>query len=148
MKENFAPRLLAAFGALVLLPLLADGCKTVGLSYQEGGFAEVRATVAHEMILDSYQVVVVDLRPNEEYWGPLGHLAGALSVPLGSIEKRLPELLPYKDSTILVYADSEDESRTGSRILVAAGFNSIVRIRGGIREWIDLGYPTVKPPGA
>lgn len=147
MKMNAAPRLLALCGALLLLSFAVAGCKTVGLSYQEGGFAEVRATVAHEMILDSNQVVVVDLRPNEEYWGALGHIAGALPVPLGTIEKRLPELLPYKDSTILVYADSEDESRTGSRILVAAGFSSIVRIRGGIREWIDLGYPTVRPPG-
>lgn len=136
---------LSGIGAL-LLALLAPGCKTVGLSYQEGGFAEVRATVAHEMILDSQQVVVLDLRPTEEYWGALGHIAGALPVPLGSIETRLPSLLPYKDTTMLVYADSEDESRTGARILVAAGFNSIVRIRGGIREWIDLGYPTVKPP--
>ncbi len=137
--------LLSCCGAL-LLALLAGGCETVGLSYQEGGFAEVLPTVAHEMILDSQQVVVLDLRPTEEYWGALGHVAGALPVPIGSIEKRLPTLLPYKDSTILVYADSEDESRTGSRILVAAGFNSIVRIRGGIRKWIDLGYPTVKPP--
>jgi rhodanese-related sulfurtransferase len=145
MKKNVAPHLPAVRAALLLAALLASGCKTVGLSYQEGGFAEVRPTVAHEMILDSNQVVVVDLRPNEEYWGPLGHIAGALAVPLGSIEKRLPELLPYKDSTILVYADSEEESRIGSRILVAAGFSSIVRIRGGIRDWIVLGYPTVRP---
>ena len=138
------PRAAALLATLALL--LAGGCKTIGLSYEEGGFAEVRATVAHEMILDSQQVVVLDLRPTGEYWGQFGHIAGALPVPLGSIEKRLPELLPYKDSTILVYADSEDESRTGARILVAAGFNSIVRIRGGIREWIELGYPTVKPP--
>lgn len=143
MTTRITPPLLACAAGLLLL---AGGCKTVGLSYQEGGFAEVRATVAHEMILDSQQVVVVDLRPTEEYWGALGHIAGALPVPLGSIENRLPSLLPYKDETILVYADSEDESRTGSRILVAAGFNSIVRIHGGIREWIDLGYPTVKPP--
>ncbi|HSN69330.1 MAG TPA: rhodanese-like domain-containing protein [Thermoanaerobaculia bacterium] len=140
--KTFALRLLAAGSLLLSL----GGCETVGLSYQEGGFAEVRATVAHEMILDSQQVVVLDLRPTDEYWGPFGHIAGALPVPMGSIEKRLPALLPYKDSTILVYGDSEDESRTGCRILVAAGFNSVVRIRGGIREWIELGYPTVKPP--
>ncbi len=144
MTFRSASRLLLPGAAF--LAIFAGGCKTVGLSYQEGGFAEVRPTVAHEMVLDSQQVVVLDLRPTQEYWGALGHIAGALPVPLGSIETRLPSLLPYKDATILVYADSEDESRTGSRILVAAGFNSIVRIRGGIREWIDLGYPTVKPP--
>jgi rhodanese-related sulfurtransferase len=145
MKKRSATLLAGATCAILLAAFLVAGCKTVGLSYSAGGFAEVRATVAHEMILDSQQVVVVDFRPTDEYWGALGHIAGALPVPLGSIEKRLPELLPYKDTTILVYADSEDESRTGSRILVAAGFENIVRIRGGIREWIDLGYPTVRP---
>lgn len=145
MNDKLQPfRLSRRYGAVLLFSLLLAGCKMVGLSYQEGGFAEVAPPVAHEMILDSNQVVVLDLRPTDEYWGVFGHVAGALPVPLGSIEKRLPEILRYKDSTILVYADSEDESRTGARILVAAGFNSIVRIRGGIREWIDLGYPTVK----
>lgn len=123
--------------------LLAAGCQTIGVSREEGGFAEIRPTIAHEMILDSQQVVVIDFRPVEEYWGALGHVAGALSVPLSTIEKRLPELIPYKDTTVLVYGDTEEESQRGARILAAAGFRSVVRIQGGMREWIDLGYPAV-----
>lgn len=119
------------------------GCGTVGVSRGEEGYAEVRPTVAHEMILDSQQVVVFDLRPVTEFEGPLGHIAGAVSVPISTIERRLPELLAYRDTTVLIYGDNEEESRRGARILVAAGFGNIVRIQGGIRNWIDLGYAAV-----
>lgn len=131
----------ASIALLAALALAA--CNTIGVAREEGGFAEVKPTIAHEMILDSNQIVVIDVRPVSEYWGPLGHVAGALSVPLSGIERRLPELLPYKDTTILVYGDSDEESIRGARILVAAGLENVVRIRGGIRAWSDLGYPTV-----
>lgn len=129
--------------ALALLASLAAGCSTVGVARAEGGYAEVRPTVAHEMMLDSQQVVVFDLRPTEEYEGPLGHIAGAISVPLATIEARLPDLLPYRDTTVLVYGDNEEESRRGATMLSESGFDNIVRIQGGIRRWIELGYRTV-----
>ena len=139
MKKTWT-RLLAA-----ALLLAAAGCSTVGVARGEGGYAVVRPTVAHEMILDSQQVVVFDLRPLTEFEGPLGHIKGAIPVPVGTIQPRLPDLLAYRDTTVLVYGDNEDESRRGARILTEAGFENIVRIEGGIRKWIDLGYATVSP---
>jgi len=133
-------RLLAA-----ALLLAVAACSTVGVARGEGGYAVVRPTVAHEMILDSQQVVVFDLRPLTEFEGPLGHIKGAIPVPVGTIQPRLPDLLAYRDTTVLVYGDNEDESRRGARILAEAGFENIVRIEGGIRKWIDLGYATVSP---
>lgn len=131
-------RLLAA-----ALLVAAAGCATIGVARGEGGYALVRPTVAHEMILDSQQVVVFDLRPLAEFEGPLGHIDGAIPVPIATIEPRLPDLLAYRDTTVLVYGDNEEESRRGARILAASGFENIVRIEGGIRQWIDLGYATV-----
>jgi rhodanese-related sulfurtransferase len=121
----------------------AAGCSTVGVARGEGGYAVVRPTVAHEMMLDSQQVVVFDLRPLTEFEGPLGHIEGAIPVPITSIEPRLPDLLAYRDTTVLVYGDNEEESRRGARILAESGFKNIVRIEGGIRSWIELGYATV-----
>lgn len=131
--------------ALVLLSTSLS-CQTVGISRERGGYAEVSATVANQMILDNRQIVVLDVRPQEQYAGPLGHIAGAINTPIDSIEKRLPELLPYQSSTILVYGDDPEESKLSSRLLIAAGFRNIVHIKGGIREWIDKGYRTVLSP--
>jgi rhodanese-related sulfurtransferase len=129
-------RLAPAFALL----LLAVSCRTVGVSRVEGGFAEVSASIAHEIILDTRQIIVLDLRPTEEY--AAGHIAGAISTPLDSIENRLPELGPYQRSTLLIYGGQE-ESRRGARLLVVAGFRNVVRISGGMDAWIRGGYPTV-----
>lgn len=122
----------------LLLPALA--CRTVGVSRTDGGYAEVNPSVAHVIILDNRTITVLDFRTSEEYQA--GHIAGAISTPLGSIENRLPELLPYQRSTVLVYGN-EDDSNRGARLLVAAGFRNVVRIAGGLDGWIRSGHPTV-----
>lgn len=132
--------------SVVVLLCTTLSCQTVGISRERGGYAEVSATVANQMILDNRQIVVLDVRPIEQYAGPLGHIAGSISAPMGSIERQLPELLPYQSSTILVYGDEPEESKLSARLLIAAGFRNVVHIKGGIRQWIDKGYRTVLSP--
>ena len=80
---------------LVLCVAVAlSSCKTVGVSMTSGGYAEVSPQVANEMILDSRQVVLLDVRTADAFRGPEGYIAGALSVPFDTIERQLPELLP------------------------------------------------------
>ena len=128
----------------VLLGLfLLAACKTVGVSTTEGGFAEVAPQIANEMILDSRQVVVLDIRPPDLYRGPGGHIAGAISAPFDSIEKQLPELLPYQNQTVIVYGQNSADGSLAARLLSVAGFRNIVHIDGGLENWIALGYRTV-----
>ena len=130
--------------AILTLTLLAGtSCRTVGVTREVSGFAEVSPSVAHEMILDNAQLVVLDIRDGQSY--SKQHIAGAISTPLESIEMRLPELLPYTSTTVLIYGGNNEESRRGARILVAAGFRNVVRIAGGLPRWIQRGYPTVGP---
>lgn len=96
-------QLMAALAVMILC-----GCHTIGMSREKGGYADVGAPVAHEMIIDTNQVVVIDFRDPGEY--EAGHVAGALSAPLSSIEHRLPELIPYQSSTLLVYGGNKEES--------------------------------------
>ncbi|HET7705573.1 MAG TPA: rhodanese-like domain-containing protein [Thermoanaerobaculia bacterium] len=128
---------------LVLMILVLTGCKTVGVSTTEGGFAEVAPQIANEMMLDARQIVVLDIRPNELYRGPDGHIAGAISAPFETIEKQLPELLPYQNQTVLVYGQNSTDGALAARLLSVAGFRNIVHIDGGLESWIALGYRTV-----
>jgi rhodanese-related sulfurtransferase len=127
----------------VLIVLALVSCKTVGVSMTAGGYAEVAPTIANEMLLDSRQVVILDIRPAVEYRGAAGHIAGALSAPFESIEKQLPELLPYQDQTVLVYGANATDGALASRLLVLAGFRNIVHVSGGLESWIAHGYRTV-----
>lgn len=128
---------------LILMIVVLAGCKTVGVSTTEGGFAEVAPQIANEMILDARQIVVLDIRPNELYRGPDGHIAGAISAPFETIEKQLPELLPYQNQTVLVYGQNSTDGALAARLLSVAGFRNIVHIDGGLESWIALGYRTV-----
>jgi rhodanese-related sulfurtransferase len=132
-------RKLAIAAALVTLV----SCKTVGVSMTSGGFAEVSPQIASEMTLDSRQVIIFDIRSEEMFRGPSGHLAGAISAPLDAIEKQLPELLPYHNDTILVYGQTSTDGALGAKLLSLAGFRNVVHISGGLDQWSELGYRTV-----
>lgn len=128
----------------VLAAVLLAGCSTVGVFRQDQPWAIVEPTIAAEMILDNKTIVVFDLRSIEEFYGEIGHVAGAVSVPVNEIDRRLQEILPYRSETVLIYADVPGDAEDGAAILAAAGFRNIVVINGGIRRWIDLGYKTVR----
>lgn len=128
---------------MVLMLFALTACKTVGVSTTEGGYAEVAPQIASEMILDTRQVVVLDIRPPDLFRGPDGHIAGAISAPFETIEKQLPELLPYQNQTVLVYGANSTDGSLAARLLSVAGFRNVVHIDGGLESWIALGYRTV-----
>ena len=132
---------------IALLALLVAGvlgCRTFSrLTHSDGGFSEVAPTVAAEMMLDSNQVVVLDIRSSDRYRGPEGHIAGSLNAPFEMIERQLPELLPYQSQTVLVYGDTSTEGEVAARLLTVAGFRNVVHIAGGLKAWIERGYRTV-----
>jgi len=128
---------------IALSLLLLASCRTVGVSQMPGGYAEVAPTVANEMIIDTSQVVVLDIRPASAYLGPDGHIAGALNAPFETIERQLPELLPYQNQTVLVYGENSTDGALAAKLLSIAGFRNVVHVNGGIRAWIERGYRTV-----
>src|SRR5437867_12446522 len=128
---------------IALIAFVAVGCRTIGITRTGGGFSEVSPTIAAEMILDSQQVVVLDVRPAADYRGPEGHIAGSLNAPFESIERQLPELLPYQNQTVLVYGETSTDGEVAAKLLTVAGFRNVVHIAGGIKGWMDKGYRTV-----
>jgi phage shock protein E len=128
---------------LVVLVLAVASCKTVGISMTPSGYAEVSPQIANEMILDSRQVVILDVRSAAGFRAAEGHIAGAVSAPFDTIERQLPELLPYQNQTVLVYGQNEEEGAQASKLLVLAGFRNVVHVAGGIQSWIEHGYRTV-----
>jgi len=128
---------------MLMIALAAASCRTVGVSHTLGGYSEVAPTVASEMMLDSQQVVVLDVRPAAAFRGPEGHIAGAINAPFETIERQLPELLPYQNQTVLVYGETSTDGEVAAKLLTVAGFRNVVHIAGGIKGWMDKGYRTV-----
>lgn len=83
-------------------------------------------------------VVVIDVRPKEEYLA--GHISGARSLPVDELESRLVEL--PRDVEIVAYCRGPYcvFSLEAVEILRLRGLNA-VRFEDGIRDWSDAGLP-------
>jgi rhodanese-related sulfurtransferase/predicted transcriptional regulator len=88
--------------------------------------------------LDDEHLVVIDVRPREEY--EAGHLPGARSVPIDELEARLGDLPPDTDivaycrGPYCVFADEAVE------LLSARGFRA-QRFTHGFPDWQAAGLP-------
>jgi rhodanese-related sulfurtransferase len=105
-----------------------------------GGRSDAEAVEMDELLkrARSKQVVVLDTRPAKEY--AAGHIAGAISVPVDELERRLRQLpknreyVAYCRGPYCVYADRAIE------ILRAHGRRA-GRLREGFPEWRAAGLP-------
>lgn len=90
-------------------------------------------------------VVLIDVRPEDEYG--LGHLPGALNIPLQQLEQRLSEL--PRDHEIVAYCRGPYcvLSFEAVAALRTHGFN-VRRLEEGFPEWKAAGWPIqVSLPG-
>ena len=82
-------------------------------------------------------ILLLDVRTANEFEGPLGHIAGAVLLPVQELEQRIDELNEHKEKEIIVICRSGNRSQTGTRILISHGFNA-VNMLGGMKAWNDL----------
>ena len=84
-------------------------------------------------ILDE-NTVILDVRTEEEYFGPLGHIDGAILIPINELEIRIEELKEFQDETIYVVCRSGNRSNFGKDLLIENSFNA-VNVDGGMLAW-------------
>jgi sulfur dioxygenase len=85
--------------------------------------------------------VVLDVREPEEFVGDLGHIQGALLIPLDSLERRLPKLAGYVDREVVVVCRAGARSASAGAILSRAGWRHVSNLEGGMIEWVAAGLP-------
>jgi rhodanese-related sulfurtransferase len=85
--------------------------------------------------------VLVDIRDTKEY--SAGHIAGALSMPVSSIDARIGEMEPYKDKPVVLVCKMGQHAGAAGRKLKALGFENVRRLSGGMAEWTASSLPVV-----
>jgi len=115
---------------LLLSLLLLAGCG--GNAASESTYQQITQEEAKEM-MDTQEVVILDVREQDEY--DSGHVPGAVLLPVGTIdETTAAQVIPEKDSTVLVYCRSGNRSKTASAALADLGYTNIYEF-GGINTW-------------
>ncbi len=84
-------------------------------------------------------VQILDVRETEEFTGPLGHIAGAVLIPLGELTARVDEL--RRDRPIVAVCRAGSRSAQATAILQQAKFGEIANLNGGMLRWRAEGHP-------
>ena len=106
--------------------LLLAGC-----SNKEKGVSKMISAEEAKKIIDTEEVIIVDVRNFYEY--EQSHIKGAINIPLSMIEENNPDM-PDKKETILVYCQSGNRSKQAANKLKELGYQHIYDF-GGIQNW-------------
>lgn len=101
------------------------------LTYTFAGIWEIEPHWVEE---HAGEVQIVDVREPEEFAGSLGHLPGALLIPLGDLAKRAGELA--RDRPIITVCRAGGRSAQAVVMLQQAGFGQVANLAGGMLRWL------------
>ena len=81
--------------------------------------------------------VVIDVRTAEEYAS--GHIPGAVNVPFDQVAQRIAEIdAPHG---VALYCMVGPRARKGESALLAAGYEKVLHLEGGLAAWLAAGLP-------
>lgn len=84
--------------------------------------------------------LVIDVRGADEFIGPLGHIEGAVNVPLPELAAHVPEFSGEERPLVMV-CKTDRRSSVAAAQLRAAGAADVAVLRGGMERWRALGLP-------
>ena len=118
---------------MLTLTFLLTGCSATNTNTSENSYCQISQEEAKEMMDQLADVVILDVREQDEF--DSGHIPGAVLLPVGSItEDSAAAVIPETDTTVLVYCRSGNRSKTASDALVKLGYTQIYEF-GGINTW-------------
>ena len=86
--------------------------------------------------------VVIDVRTAEEY--AASHIRGAINVPFDQVAQRIAEVdAPHG---VALYCMVGPRARMGGAALLAAGYEKVLHLEGGLAAWQAAGLPVEGAP--
>lgn len=82
---------------------------------------------------------LVDTREDSEW--EKGHIQGAIHLGKGVIERDIESQIPDKSAEIILYCGGGFRSALAAEALQQMGYENVISMDGGIREWREKGLP-------
>ena len=102
----------------------------------------IKATTPEEVKarLDAGEkLILIDTREDNEW--DRGHIAGAVHMGKGIIERDIEQKAPDKNAELILYCGGGFRSALSADNLQKMGYTNVVSMDGGWRRWNELGYP-------
>lgn len=94
------------------------------------------------MLINRNDGVVLDIRDKKDY--DTGHIVDSVHIPHTKLSAQLAELEKLKSRPIIVVCKMGQHSGDACKMLQSAGFEQVVRLRGGMAEWRAQNLPLVQ----
>lgn len=96
-------------------------------------------------LVDGGKGIILDVRTPGEV--AQGYINNASTINLNDPSFTAKINMMQKDKEIYVYCRSGSRSANAAQQLADNGFKKVYNLKGGINEWNNSGFPTVKPDG-
>jgi uncharacterized membrane protein YdjX (TVP38/TMEM64 family)/rhodanese-related sulfurtransferase len=130
--DGIVPKLLIALAmvaTMLFIPRLVRRLRKV----PKMSVADLKASLAN-----GEQILLVDVRPANDFCGELGHIHGAQSMPLETLPSQLSEMPP--DRPIRLICRTDRRSSQAKDLLDRAGFTDVRVVQGGMTAWHERGW--------
>ena len=119
-----------ASGGMLLWPVV-QGASAGGLS-----------SAAAVQLINRERAVVVDVSETDEF--AAGHVGGARNVPLGELDKRLPEVVKNKALPLILVCATGARANRALAVARKLGYEKAQVLSGGLKSWKDANLPVEK----
>ena len=124
--------LFIASGGMLLWPLVS---KLTGNSREIGTLATTR-------LMNSGNALVLDIRDTVEFGG--GRIPKSKNIPFSEIDKRVGEIVKFKDKPVIVACGTNSRGGAAMRLLKQHGFADVYQLEGGVSAWQQASLPVEK----
>ncbi|MGE3271002.1 MAG: rhodanese-like domain-containing protein, partial [Chloroflexota bacterium] len=101
---------------------------------------EISAATLQHLLDTGSTLALLDVREHGEY-NP-AHIPGASSLPRRLIEHRIRQLVPGRQTQIVVYDDTGVRARLAAKTLARLGYEQVAVLDGGLNGWASDNRPT------
>lgn len=123
----------------VLIPETGAACACASGPAEHAALPQISAPELQGLIAQGRRgLVLLDVRTPEEYAGELGHLPGAVLIPIDELPSRLSEVPPGE---VAVICRSGGRASRAAAMLKAAGRDRLWVLTGGMLAWNGAGLP-------
>ncbi len=129
---------LLALGLLAAIAFLPRIVKRL----RGGDTAWIDAPATANRLAQPAPVTILDVRSADEFTGPLGHIPGALNIPLEELEQRLAEGAPELAPEIIAVCRTDRRSASAARLLQERGYPEVKVLKAGMTGWNEHGFAT------
>lgn len=95
---------------------------------------------------ENADVALVDVRSEGEFSSPLGHIPGAVNIPVGDLAAEIKAqgagLSADPDKLFVTICRTHNRSPRAARMLRDAGLKNVVVLKGGMMAWSRKKLPT------